>query len=272
MPGEGGFDNNPAGKKDKIDFDAPDFRDASVSRVSITLNEQLAKLRDVLQGKNPEQIKDFIIRSANSIDRSVLGATDQEDISSTSSTAILHATGIPIWNKPSDTEKLETEILADLATRFVSGQIDTERLGQGVYFLQVLLHKYKNGNGRTARALKFLLEKSNNNTEPTVSETDTKAILGIDREGVTQTGKTTYKINFNPDFERLVLGVAYFGLNKGLDIQEVTEKLRLNGEIPEQGLDTLARRLNTSMDHLKNEYIRFMAVGSDLSWCDFKQK
>lgn len=268
MPGEDSFDARPITPTPQVDFDAPDFRNASVSRVHSTLGEQLSGLRQTFQGKNPEQIRDFIIRSADNIDRSVLGATEQEDIASTPDTAIVHAFGMPIWNKPMDTARLESEMLTDLATRYSSGEMDTERFAQGVYFLQVLLHKYKNGNGRTARALKLLVEKAGNNDE-VVSDDDTRTVLGIGREGVTKTSETTYRINFNPDFERLVLGVAYFGLDKGLTPDEVTGKLKLNGALPEQGLDALTQRLGTVKPELKEDFIRFMTVRSDLGWCDF---
>jgi hypothetical protein len=271
MPGEGSFDAKPAIITTQVDFDAPDFRNASVARVHTALGEQLSGLRGAFQGRSPEQIRDFITRSAESIDRSVLGVNDQEDISSTPDTAIVHAFGMPIWNKPTDTARLESEMLTDLATRFSSGEMDTERFAQGVYFLQVLLHKYKNGNGRTARALKLLVEKAGN-ADGVVNEDDTRGVLGIGREGVTKTSETTYRINFNPDFERLVLGVAYFGLEKGLTSDEVTGKLKLNGALPEQGLDALSQRLGTAKTQLKDDFIRFMTVQSDLGWCDFGQQ
>ncbi len=268
MPGEDSFDARPIIPTPQVDFDAPDFRNASVGRVHTALGEQLTGLKQALQGRNPEQIRDSITRSADSIDRSVLGATEQEDIASTPYTAIVHAFGMPIWNKPTDTARLESEMLTDLATQFTRGEMDAERFAQGVYFLQVLLHKYKNGNGRTARALKLLVEKAGNE-DITVSDDDTRAVLGIGREGATKTSETTYRINFNPDFERLVLGVAYFGLDKGLESDEVTGKLKLNGALPEQGLDALSQRLGTAKPEIKEDFIRFMTVRSDLGWCDF---
>jgi hypothetical protein len=252
----------------RVDFDSQDFRNTSIDRVNNELSSQLSGLRQVLQERNPEQIRDFITRSADSIDRSVLGATQQEDIASTADTAIVHAFGMPIWNKPTDTAKLESEMLTDLATRFTSGEMDAERFAQGVYLLQVLLHKYKNGNGRTARALKLLVEKSVNE-ENTVNDNEVRTVLGIDREGVTKTSETNYQINFNPDFERLVLGIAYFGLEKGLEPDEVTGKLKLNGALPEQGLDALSQRLGIAKPVLKEYFIRFMVVQSDLGWCKF---
>lgn len=267
MAGEDGLDSKLTVPNTNIDFDAPDFRNSSIPRVHATLGEQLTGLTTALQSRNPQQIRDFITRSADSIGRSVLGATDQEDISSTPETAIVHAFGMPIWNKPSDTQKLESEVLTDLATRFTQGEMDSERFAKGVYFLQVLLHKYKNGNGRTARSLKLLIEHAGDNK--TISEDDVRQVLGMDRQGVTQVSETGYRINFNPDFERLVLGVAYFGLEKGLTQDEIVVKLKLNGTLPEQGLDVLSQRLTTPKPQLKTDFIKFMAVRSDLEWCDF---
>lgn len=264
MPDEGGFDSHSP----QIDYDAPDFRNRSLSRVNATLNEQLGGLTKVLQSRNVEQIRDFLTRSADTIDRSVLDVTEQDNISSTPDTAIVHAFGMPIWNKPPDTQRLESEVLTELVTQYTQGGMDNERFAQGIYFLQVLLHKYKNGNGRTARSLKMLIEKAGANGA--ISDDDTRVVLGIGRQGVTQTGETSYRINFNPDFERLVLGVAYFGLDKGLTQDEIIGKLKLNGTLPEQGLDALSQRLMTPKPQLKTDFIKFMTVRSDLGWCDFK--
>lgn len=266
MAGEDNFDAQPV-EAPKVDYDAPAFREQSLSRVQNTLKDQLLGLTNAMQARNSDQIRDALYGSADVIDRSMLDARPEEDISSTPDTAIVHAFGMTIWNKPTDTVRLETEVLTDLATRFSNGQMDTERFSKGAYFLQVLLHKYKNGNGRTARAMKTLIEKAGNSGE--VSEDDTRGILGIGREGVTKTGETTYRINFNPDFERLVLGVAYFGLDKGLSQEEVIGELKLNGSMPEQGLDVLSQRLGTSKSQLKDDFIHFMTVRSDLEWCDF---
>lgn len=267
MAGEDNFDAQPV-VAPKVNYDTPAFREQSLPRVQDTLRGQLSGLRGAMQSRNPEQIRDGLYRSADDIDRSMLDARPEENIYSTPDTAIVHAFGMPIWNKPTDTARLETQVLTDLATQFSNGQMDSERFGKGAYFLQVLLHKYKNGNGRTARAMKTLIEKAGN--EGDVSENDTRGILGIGRESVTKTGETTYQINFNPDFERLVLGVAYFGLDKGLSQEEVIGKLKLNGSMPEQGLDALSQRLGTPKPQLKDDFIHFMTVRSDLEWCDFE--
>lgn len=115
--------------------------------------------------------------------------------------------------------------------------------------------------------MKQVIDKSN--SEGKITEDDTKRVLGLGRESLTKTGEHSYKINLNPDFERLVLGVAYFGLEKGLTQEQVIDELKLNGALPEQGLQTLAQKLGTSKDKLKEEFIRFIVVDSDLSWCNF---
>jgi len=172
-----------------------------------------------------------------------------------------------LWRKPAESSKLENENLVALTGGLVDGSIDRSRLAKGVYFLEVLLHKYKDGNGRVARALKTLVDKSGDTSE--LTEDDIKQILGIGRKGITQTGENKFQINFNSDFERLVLGVVYFGLHKGLSAEIVTKELKLNGALPEQGLELLAQKIGTPKDKLKEEFIRFMVVDSDLSWCNF---
>lgn len=267
MPGEDNFDSILP-QSIKLDRDSPDFRNKSLPRVTTLLQEQLAGYKVVLQAKNLLQMQSVLAESSDRINRAVVGVEAPQNIYSSPETAILHALGMVIWEKPKDTGRLEREILKDLATQFASGQIDIERLAKGVYFLEILLHKYENGNGRTARAMKLLVEKAGTNGG--VGENDTRQVLGVDRQSLTQTGEHTFQINFNPDFERLVLGVAYFALDKGLPQDEIEERLKLNGTLPEQGLDVLSRRLGVQKTQLKDEFVHFMAVKSDLSWCNFE--
>lgn len=142
------------------------------------------------------------------------------------------------------------------------------RYSKGTYLLEVLLHKYKNGNGRVARGMKMLFDKVDSGAD--LTDDEIKQVLGIGKQGVTQTGETTYKINFNPDFERLVLGVCYFALEKGIPQEEVIGQLKLNGMLPEQGLEKLAERLKTPLNKMREDYIKYMVVDSDLSWCNFE--
>jgi hypothetical protein len=57
---------------------------------------------------------------------------------------------MPIWLRPENPKTGEVSDLTAIATRFASGEVDRTRLSRGVYFSEVLYHKYKNGNGRVA--------------------------------------------------------------------------------------------------------------------------
>lgn len=261
---DSGFDNpQPV----LTNADAPAFREQSRGRVQELLQAKLSDIRTAVQKKDGAGLRKFVTGADDDINRAVVGANPQENIFSTPDTAIMHAFGIPLWRKPKDIRRLETETTDALVDSFVSGQVDVERFGKGVYFQKVLLHKYKNGNGRVARGMRAVIGKSSDATALTSEETS--QVLGIGREGVTQTGEHSYKINFNPDFERLVLGVAYFGLHKGLSQEQVIGDLKLNGTLPEEGLKALAQKLGTPSDQLKDEFVRFMVVDSDLEWCKF---
>lgn len=263
MAGEDTFDSPSLVGQD---IDSSGFREASLPRVHRILQDRHGGIKSALQTRDSQQIQGFIARSADDINRVVVGSGEQDDIYSTPDTEIMHAFGLTIWRKPLDTQRLEAENLDKIVGQLSDGQMDIERLAKGVYFLEVLLHKYENGNGRVARGMKLLLDRSG---EGEITEDDTRKVLGIGRESLTQTGEHSFKINFfNPDFERMVLGVAYFGLHKGLTQEQVVE-LKLNGTMPEEGLSALANKLNVPKETLKEDFIKFMVTDSDLSWCDF---
>lgn len=251
--------------EDNFDSNSPAFREASVPSVYAVLQEKSSSIRSILQNKDRQQLQETIIKTADDIDRIVVASGKQGDIYSTLNTAIVHALGLTVWRKPVDTQRVESENLEQIIDKLVNGQMDKSRFAKGVYLLEVLLHKYKDGNGRVARAMKLLLDKVDGSD---IGEDDTRKILGINRESHTQTGEHSFTINFNPDFERLVLGVAYFGLHKGLTQEQVTQ-LKLNNALPEEGLRILSRKLGVEQERLKKEFIRFMVVDSDLEWCNF---
>jgi hypothetical protein len=238
-----GFDNsgfdNPSPASVVRDIDAPAFREQSVVRVEDILQDKLIDLRGIMRQRDVVRLQSFVMDSADDINRAVVGANAQENIYSTSDTAIVHAFGIPIWKKPNDVSRLEHENLAAMTSRLMEGHMDAGRFGEGVYLQEVLLHKYKNSNGRIARGMKQVIDKSS--SESQITEDDTKQVLGLGRESLTKTGEHSYKINFNPDFERLVLGVAHFALEKGLTQEQVIDELKLNGALPEDGLQALTQ-------------------------------
>lgn len=252
------------------DIDSSVFREKSVPLVHSTLNTKLVEFRNIFETRDKRLLYSFLTQAPDDINRIVVGAKPGDPIDSGPERAIVHALGFPIWTKPPETERLETEILSSLVDRVVDGQMDVGRFAKGIYFLQVLLHKYDNGNGRVARGMKILVDKSSDTTE--ISEDETKKMLEVDRQALIQTGETRFKINVKPDFERMVLGMAYFGLAKGLSMDQVTREMQLNGSLPEEGLKKLAQALGVPQGKLKEEYIQFMVVDADLEWCDFENE
>lgn len=89
------------------------------------------------------------------------------------------------------------------------------------------------------------------------------------RKSILDKGQGRFEINLHPDFERLVLGICYFGLYKGVPMDKVIDEMNLNSKLPENGVVLLAEELGTPVDLLKNEFIQFMAVDSQLEWCEF---
>src|SRR3989338_7842899 len=136
-------------------FDTPAFREHTFPKTQLLLQSKLTTLKGVLGLKDMAQLQGFVTQTTDEIDRTVMEANEKDDIYSTPDTAIMHALGIPIWRKPPDTGRLESEAVNTLTDRFSSGQMNMDRFAKGVYFLQVLLHKYKNGNGRVARSMKL---------------------------------------------------------------------------------------------------------------------
>jgi hypothetical protein len=249
------------------DTNSLEFRERSIMRLQAELGERLKKLKAILQTQDFNELTNFILQSAYFINHIVLNVDTQESISSTPDTAIVHDLGITIWLRPKDIGTIEFGVLSDLSETLEQGKIDLKRFAEGIYFLEVLTHKFKDGNGRVARSLKLLIDKGNEDSE--ILESDTKNVLGIGAEAITKTGENTFKINSNPDFERLVLGVAYFAMYKGLSEEEVSGNLKLNKLMPEKGLEQLALKLGIAPEQLKEEFIHFMAVDSDLKWCNF---
>jgi hypothetical protein len=262
------FSNQP--EISKKDPDKIEFREQTLATTQSEMQVIVIGLNEALTQKDYARVESIIIESSDRLARTMLQADTHENISSTDNTAIMHSLGMVLWKKPMDIEILEKENIHQLVQTAVrSNNIDYGRIANGIYFLYVLLHKYKNANGRTARALQLSLSKANEDSK--VEENDVKKVLGINRETLTQMGKTRFKINFNPDFERLVLGIAYFGIHKGLTEEQVVDELKLNSKLPEDGLKDLSRKLQITEEKLKEEFIKFIVSESDLSWCDFNK-
>ncbi|MCL5090844.1 MAG: hypothetical protein M1514_02420 [Patescibacteria group bacterium] len=249
-----------------LDPDTKKYREQSLSVVYSVLQEKFTELRRI-EKKNKEQIILFLKSSSDDINRAVVGASEQVDIYSSPDVAIVQAGNEILWKKPKNIVKLEEEILDALVTKWQTGDIDQTRLSQGVYFLETLLHKYKNGNGRVARSMKTIIDLRDKTTE--LTEDETRTVLAIERKVLIHRGGNLFEFSINPDFERLVLGVAYFGIHKGLSLEQVTEELKLNGKVPEKGLEALSSKIGIPTDQLKDEFVKFMVVDSNLDWCNF---
>jgi hypothetical protein len=256
-----------------VDFDTNEFRAESLPRVQATLEEQLQVLRTVLDNADPADLSEYLMHSSDVVARAVLGADQADDISALDGTGIRFdslGSTLPIWVKPNEVESLEQRVMDTLAKRYSNNEIDLARLASGAYFARVLLHSYVNANGRTARAQRMLMEKAAN-PEADVNEVETRQLLGVDAENVDVVNETTYRIKINPDLERLTLGVAYFALHCGIAYEDITDKLSLMTKLPERALTDLWQELQTGtpFNELKQAFIQFMVVDSDLSWAQF---
>lgn len=257
------------------DKDSIEFRRQTLQESLRESNSLITELHNLIEQQNFTQLSNFFSNASDRLARVMLNEQNLEGSYSTDDTVIQHALGMTLWKKPKDTLQLEDENLKHLEALMQSQEISQERLANGIYFLYVLLHKYMNTNGRVSRTLQMIVNKALN--QDALEENEMENILGLNKEGVTQTGENTFRINVNPDFERLVLGVAYFGLHKGLTQDEVLKELKLNGDLPESGLSKLLEKLNSkpdakrmSLEDLKSEFVRFMVADSDLDWCEFK--
>ncbi len=248
------------------DKNSDSFKEYTIPKVTESLNGVLVNIEQVIKRGDSKNLADVLVAASKRLNRSVVDAHPDDLIYSTPETAVMHAVG-PIWVKPKNARSVEYTILNKLSERFLAGEIDRNRFANGVYFANVLLHKFREGNGRVARGLRAAVDKEGEG----FTKEEVKRILGIGREILTQTDKETFRINFKPDLNNLILGVAYFALEKkGLNIEEVTGKLKLNGLLPEEGLQTLAISLGQNKDEIKKEFIEYMVVYSGLEWCNFE--
>lgn len=248
------------------------FRRASLPRVHSELQGQLATLTEVLRADDPQQLSAFLISSAANINSAVLGASDEQNGTSLQNVVLARLLGrsVVTWTKPTNADILEPYLTNGLAALYYDDQIDLSRLALGAYFIQSLLHRRDNGNGRTARAVKLVFEKIGD-SEVAITEDETSSILGIEAMASTMTDIAAYPVELHPDVERLILGVAYFAVHKGL-APYTAARMGLASKFPEEGLEDLSRELGVPRQHLTTEFIWFMTVESDLAWCGFGQE
>ncbi|MCB9813268.1 MAG: hypothetical protein H6772_02565 [Pseudomonadales bacterium] len=251
----------------RYDQDSKEFREESVLRMTETLQFTLKILKAFLSEGDIQGLVGIISGFDDLLNRKLLNIDKKTDIHSSKDTIIAFKVGLTVWKKPSKDQVIYNEIVRSLVDK-VFEDSDWDRFANGFYLMEILLHKYKNGNGRTARAIKLLCNKMGNQNS-IINEKEVRTVLGLDSEGVSQAGENTFKINVHPDYQNLVLGVAYFGLHKGLSMDDVTNKLKLNSLMPEKSIELLSNKLGISIDNLKKDFINFMAIESDLSFCSF---
>ena len=260
-------DENINHQSERDHQDSKEFRESSIARVTELLNNSLKMLRIFKESGDTDHLLILIAGIDDLINRKMLNIGKETDIYPIEDTAIKFMIGVIVWKRPADVYRLFETATRELIKK-VSADNDWERLAKGLYFVEILLHKFSNGNGRTARALKLLCEKIGSG-DTSISEQEVRTVLGLDLEAISKTGNTTYRFNTHPDLENFQLGVAYFALHKGLSYEQVTETLKINHQLPENGLESLAKHFHQSIQELKVEFIHFMAIDSDLDFCTF---
>ncbi|HVA96783.1 MAG TPA: hypothetical protein VND99_03955 [Candidatus Acidoferrales bacterium] len=241
--------------------DAPLFREQSAPRVHAALVAVQRELTPALEERQPEQIRDLLISSSDTLARSILDASDDQDIDTLSSPELgigLRSvkSGKVSWARPEDPQGLETELVTELAVRFCNGDIDSIRLAKSVYLLQILNHKYINGNGRVARSLKAIIEKADNRTSVTTE--DTKKLLGIEEDAGLSSSEE--------DSTRIIAGLGYFGEENNLmTYYEVMAFLKNNDSLIDPLISELSRRAGRDDTQMKKDFIRYMVLDSDIS-------
>ncbi|HEV2403714.1 MAG TPA: hypothetical protein VGS08_05965 [Candidatus Saccharimonadales bacterium] len=249
----------------KVDYDSQEFRKQSLARVHTALEKQYDQLTRILAAHDSELLKDYLINGGDELIRAILGFSEEDEVHPPPDMRmVVYHLGVATWRQPVRDDELAEEIYGELASRYHSGQMDLARLAKGVYLTDVLLHRYRQGNGRMARARTLLIERAAG--EQPIAETDTSDTLAIGRSPSIQIDEYTYRLTVQSDLERLILANCYFALHLGFDYGEVVGPLRLNSSLPEDGLNTLAQQLGVTPEKLKEDYIHFITVESDLHW------
>jgi hypothetical protein len=248
-------------KRAFVQTDSPLFREQSVPRVRAALIGVQRSLTPALQERQPEQIRDILLSSSDILARAILDAGDDQDIETLSRPDLgigLRSikSGKVTWTRPADSQGLVTELVTELATRFCSGDIDSTRLANSVYLMQILNHKYINGNGRVARSLKAVIEKAEGRISITAE--DTKRLLGIE--------KAASSSNSEQDSPRVIAGLGYFGEENSLmTYYEAMDYLRKNDSLIDPLLSEFSRRAGRDASQMKKDFIKYMVLNSDIS-------
>lgn len=242
-----------------------EFRISRSSSVHAKLSEALIELRPLIQRNDPAAIRIFIVKYSDEIARTMLQAQPQYKIIRDTRSAIVHGLGYTIWKSPENPQQVENDIIDKLAKKFVGDKPDYARLAKGLYMLVIMVHKYSNANGRTARALYLLFTKALG--EESISQDEIDEVLG------TEERPWDY---VRPDKNRFFTGLSVFAQQKGLPPTEIQSLLYRSPDdeffktfpkYPEEDvLRHLSARLGVPVEKLREEFIRFLVLDSDLSW------
>lgn len=154
--------------------DSKEFRESSITRVTELLNNSLKMLGIFKDSGDTNQLLIIIAGIDDLINRKMLNVGKEANIYPTEDIAIKFMINVIVWKRPTDVHRTFDSLTRELIEK-VSAENDWERLAKGLYFVEILLHKFSNGNGRTARALKLLCEKIGSD-DTGISEQEVRAI------------------------------------------------------------------------------------------------
>jgi hypothetical protein len=257
------------------DFDANDFRAESLSRYSEVMNAELTTVSTALSANDQDALELFLRNCPDTVARAAMGAGEDDDIYSDDRMRVwqtVYGTRVEAWQKPAHAELLHAELAAGLAARYVSGEIDADRLAKGAHLSPSMLHRYANVNGRAARSVRLLIEHAAAGKSEII-EAETKNVLHIDASPAVKIGENAYRMALNPDYQNFTLGVAYFALQeKGLAYDDIAHRLSITSLPPEAALRRVHEELDDGSDieSFRDEFTRFMVLKSDLSWAQFE--
>jgi hypothetical protein len=255
------------------DFDHPWHRRESLPGVHAALQDELSTAKEVLETGDPEQLKDFLLRSPDKIARATLGATGDEDIYSGKMRTSVKMNGdkVTAWVKPQDAERLESEIIDGLVGRYDAGEIGMDRVAKGIYMSEIMRQKRIDANHRVARSEALVLSRAAAGAQE-ISAHETAQLLCVDADPSDPRYHDPRGLHLGRDTYHMTAGVAHFAKDKlGLGYEEIVSKLGITDRLPEDGLTVLASRFGIEdYEGLKEAYVRYMTTESDLSWCKFE--
>ena len=238
--------------------DMQEFRQASVERVMTQLQEILFLFDKLFDSPENDTKRLFVITQTDSfINRKILDLNKDDELFSSDNAVIYMSAGdrdVIVWKKPQTANKLYNDIANELVDKMIV-DADWQHFTQGLYILHILTHRYKNGNGRTARAIRLICTKLQAR-QLSISDKELAEVLGLNKDRITQLSQTRFRIETSPDFNVLMYGVAYFALKKRISVQEINDVIM--HLMPEETIDFLSEKLKIPYDKLKKEFVNFM--------------